>query len=100
MLNELPSTFREMCETIAHAHFLIKKNGSYATAEEIFNYSPTGELWMIFHWYEVAIFVNSKRTELKQILYDMATQGSLPGQTALITQKLDDLFNKELPDGK
>jgi hypothetical protein len=47
-------TMREMCETIVQSGILKKTDGTAPTAEEIFNYSPTGELFMIFEWYEVA----------------------------------------------
>lgn len=47
-------TFNTMCKTIEKAKILQKNNGDYHTADEIFNYSPTGELFMIFEWYEIA----------------------------------------------
>jgi hypothetical protein len=50
----LPNTFKEMCDVIVQADILQKKDGSKFTAEEIFNYSPTGELYEIFFWYEYA----------------------------------------------
>jgi hypothetical protein len=43
-----------MCDVIVRADILRKKDGSKLTAEEIFNYSPTGELYEIFSWYEYA----------------------------------------------
>ena len=43
-----------MCEAIVEADFLRKKDGAAPTAEEIFNYSPTGELSKIHEWYEIA----------------------------------------------
>jgi len=50
----MPS-IRQMCETIEKAKILEKSDGSLLTAEEIYNYSPTGELFMVFQWYECAI---------------------------------------------
>lgn len=47
-------TMKEMCELIARADFLRKDDGTAPTAEEIFNYSPSGELFMVFAWYEKA----------------------------------------------
>ena len=47
-------TMKDMCETIIKADFLKKKDGSVPTAMEIFKYSPTGELCMVFEWYETA----------------------------------------------
>jgi len=40
---------REMCETISRCWAAGK--GFHKTPEEIFNYSPTGELGMVFEWY-------------------------------------------------
>jgi hypothetical protein len=43
-----------MCETIVEADILRSKDGETPTAEDIFNYSPGGELFMVFQWYELA----------------------------------------------
>jgi hypothetical protein len=43
-----------MCETIVRAGILVKSDGTAPTAEEIFNYSPTGEMFMVFEWYRAA----------------------------------------------
>lgn len=48
------TTMREMCETIERADFLRKPDGTAPTAREIFDYSPSGELFMVFAWYEQA----------------------------------------------
>lgn len=53
-MKEGPKTFKEICEFIAEADILRNKAGEPPTAEEIFNYSPTGELFMISVWYEQA----------------------------------------------
>lgn len=45
---------REMCETIERSKILVRRDGSYPTAKEIFEYSPTGELYMIWEWYDIA----------------------------------------------
>lgn len=47
-------TGKEMCEKIVEADFLRNPDGSTPTAEEIWNYSPTGELFHIFEWYKTA----------------------------------------------
>jgi len=94
-MNELPSTFREMCGN-AVARFLIKSDGTHANAEEIFNHSPTGELYMIFYWYEVAALIKLQRSELVKILYDSAVKGSSLEQATSITQKLDILLNTDV----
>jgi hypothetical protein len=47
-------TMQEMCETIERAGFVKKKDGTLLTAREIFEYSPTGELVMIWEWYALA----------------------------------------------
>ena len=45
-----------MCEHIAKAKFLKDtRTDQFLTAEEIYNYSPTGELVMIGEWFETAI---------------------------------------------
>ena len=66
----LPATFKEMCEYIAAAKFL-SRDEHYLTAEEIFNYSPTGELYMLFEWYGIAVKVNDARGKLNEILSTM-----------------------------
>lgn len=48
-------TGKQMCETIVEAKILEKRDGTSPTAEEIWNYSSTGELYMIFEWYQDAI---------------------------------------------
>jgi len=47
-------TMKDMCETIEKAGILEKKDGTAPTAKEIFEYSSTGELFMIFEWYAIA----------------------------------------------
>jgi hypothetical protein len=46
-------TYKEMCETIskhwAEHHNVIRD------AKSIFNYSPTGELFMVHEWYDEAV---------------------------------------------
>lgn len=61
-------TFREVCEVIAHSGVLKKKDGSQPNGEEIFNYSPTGELYMIWEWYGLAeeLFEIWRQEELNQ----------------------------------
>lgn len=47
-------TVKEICERIVEANILEKPDGSTYTPMEIWNYSSTGELFMIFEWYELA----------------------------------------------
>jgi len=47
-------TAKEMCEHIERADILIGNDGTKPTAIEIFNYSSTGELFMLQVWYEMA----------------------------------------------
>ena len=42
MKNKLYVTGKEMCEVIAKSKILVKTNGVYPTANEIWNYSLTG----------------------------------------------------------
>jgi len=44
-------TGKEMCELISN-HW--DSLGFHKTWEEIWNYSPTGELYMVFVWFEEA----------------------------------------------
>jgi len=60
-------TLKQMCETIANTRLLTKKDGSHPTAEEIFNYSPTGELFMIWEWYAMA---KALEAELDKIIIE------------------------------
>jgi hypothetical protein len=64
-------TFKAMCEEIVAADFLRKKDGTAPTAEEIWRYSPTGELYMIFEWYETALVVGTFKKKLRVILLGM-----------------------------
>jgi len=64
---EEPKSFKEMCDVIVTADFLRKKDGRALTSEEIFNYSSTGELFMIFEWYEIAFKINAAKIELARI---------------------------------
>jgi hypothetical protein len=50
-------TIRQMCEHIEKAEILAFKDGSRPTAKQIFNYSPTGELYKIWDWYDMACFI-------------------------------------------
>lgn len=48
-------TIQAMCERIACFWNLVNPS-KHVTAEQIFNYSPTGELFMIWEWYDEAKF--------------------------------------------
>ncbi|RLI34172.1 hypothetical protein DRO66_09240 [Candidatus Bathyarchaeota archaeon] len=56
-------TMKDMCEKIVEADFLTDEVGNKPTAEEIFNYSPTGELSQVFEWYNKACVILGKATE-------------------------------------
>jgi hypothetical protein len=45
-------TYKYMCELISK--YWAEAKGVNKTPEEIWNYSPTGELYMIHEWYEEA----------------------------------------------
>lgn len=47
-------TMKEMCELIVKADIIRKKDGNKFKPEEVYEYSPTGELSMIFDWYNIA----------------------------------------------
>lgn len=47
-------TYREACELIAESKLLVDQDGNHPSAEEIFRYSPSGELSDIPFWYEEA----------------------------------------------
>lgn len=54
ILLEKPS-MDEMTEFIAKSKTIrFKDNKNYPTSEQIYNYSPTGELFKIFGWYAIA----------------------------------------------
>lgn len=48
-------TFQQMCKEIAESKMLTKRDGTHPTALEIFNYSPTGELFMVYEWYSILV---------------------------------------------
>jgi len=50
-------TFKEVCEVIAESNILSNKEGINPTPEQVFDYSPTGELFMLWEWYEIAVQV-------------------------------------------
>jgi hypothetical protein len=51
------TTFKDACETISKSGILRRPDGTTLTAEEVWNYSPTGELFMIPEWYDEAKIV-------------------------------------------
>jgi hypothetical protein len=44
----------QMCRHIAKAELILKPDGRYPTAEEIWNNTPTSELYKMNSWYEEA----------------------------------------------
>jgi len=50
-------TLRDMCEFIAESRLLLRSDGTFPLPEDIYNYSPTGETFNIFCWYQEALAV-------------------------------------------
>ena len=48
-------TGKEMCDFIAKHNIMEHDDGTPFTAEDYWNYSPTGELAMVYVWYEMAL---------------------------------------------
>lgn len=44
-------TFEKVCTILEKSKTLTKSDGTHPTAKEIWNYSPTGELFMIWEWW-------------------------------------------------
>jgi len=44
-------TGKQMCEAIVEAGFLNHLDGRKLTGEEVWNSSPSGELFQVFEWY-------------------------------------------------
>jgi hypothetical protein len=57
-------TMKEMCDVIVEADFLRKEDGTKPTAEEIFNYSPSGELSQVFFLYYEALAILKRYDEM------------------------------------
>ena len=57
-----------MCETIVEAGILKSPDGSAPTAEQIWEYSPTGELFMIYEWYHLALIALGRVAESQEFL--------------------------------
>jgi len=53
-------TCKEVCKVIEESEVLVDKDGNHPTAKEIWNYSPTGELYMLTVWYEMALIKNKE----------------------------------------
>ena len=51
-------TYKQMCEAIAAAKILKRPDGSWPTAKEVWRYSPSGELFMLSVWFEMAMLIN------------------------------------------
>tara|TARA_R110000868_G_C10896154_1_gene763963 strand:+ start:459 stop:668 length:210 start_codon:yes stop_codon:yes gene_type:complete len=63
-------TYENACEVIAESGILMNKsNGKNPTASEVFNYSSTGELYMIPEWYKEA-----KHAIKNNITYDLGME--------------------------
>lgn len=64
-------TGRQMCEAI-YAAGIIRKggpDGPLATPNEIWNSSPTGELYQVFEWFEAAKLINPTYFEELEVDY-------------------------------
>lgn len=57
----------DICEVIETSGILKKKDGSNPSAIEIFNYSPTGELFMIHEWFDIALMKLEFKGKICQI---------------------------------
>jgi hypothetical protein len=53
-------TWRDACRYISDSKCLKKSDDTHPTADEIWNYSPTGELGSIFDWLALAVIVNKQ----------------------------------------
>ena len=53
-LKEEPVTGQQMCEAIVEAGLMLKADGTPRTPKEVWEYSPTGELYMVYAMYDVA----------------------------------------------
>ena len=71
---------QEMCETIVRAKMLKKPDGTHPTADEIWNYSPTGELAMVYLWYEDAKMILAS-PEAQAIVAKLNEDDSAPKAT-------------------
>jgi len=63
-------SFKDKCEIIEKSKLLQNKDGTYPTAEEVFNYSPTGALYEIEDWFFAAaikLFPELKQLEERAI---------------------------------
>lgn len=60
-------TMKQMCEAIVEADFLRFKDGRKPTPEEVFNYSPSGELYQVFAWYDVAVALKDAQASAPRV---------------------------------
>jgi len=60
------TTVKEICEFIAKTKILTRDDGTHPNAKEIFNYSPSGELYKLWEWSFAAFdyALNSDNEEL------------------------------------
>lgn len=56
-------TGMEMCEVISK--YWLETTGQYRSPDDIWNYSPHGELFMVFHWYNQADMYYKVKDELE-----------------------------------
>lgn len=79
-------TLKGMCEEIAALNLLRKPDGTALTPEEVFNYGPTGELYMVFEWYELVLAVKCAKSNLRNTLLGMLKEHPDAGLEAKIRE--------------
>lgn len=67
-----PKTFHEMAEAVEKVGQMQKRDGTKPTAAEIFNSSPTGELFQVAEWYRSAVRIQVTVGKLKDLGVDAA----------------------------
>ena len=53
---------KEMCEVIARNNIMVHENGTPWTPQEYWEYSPRGELDMVFVWYAMVMEGQDERS--------------------------------------
>lgn len=60
-------TGKDICDHIEKSKILVKDDGTRPTSEEIWNSSPTGELYKVFEWYNIACAIIGEPLTTTQI---------------------------------
>ena len=84
-----------MCKVIFESKYLKGKNGhpDPTSPEDIFNYSPTGELYNIYEWYEIATTILYRR-----MIWAREVQGGPPSWLSKIDNDKFTYFEKVNPN--